>query len=62
MEQGELYIPPKPAGWIKPPGVLPMKQPPTYDTGQPQYSLYPATGPPPPAQVNNTSNFNDIHY
>ncbi len=51
MEQDDLYVPPKPAGWVPPPGMPPRRQAPAYDTGQPQYPLYPATGPPPPAQV-----------
>ncbi|XP_072051641.1 uncharacterized protein [Amphiura filiformis] len=54
MEQGEIYVPPKPAVWVPPPGMVPRTQPPAYNIGQPQCPLYPATGPPPPAQVIHT--------
>lgn len=50
-EDGGLYVPPKPDGWVPPPRHVPMHEGQVYNTGQPQYALYPATGPPPPDQV-----------
>ena len=62
-QQDELYVPPKPAGWVPPPGMVPRTQAPVCDIGRPQYPLYPATGPPPPAQVSLfITNNKQVHF